>query len=67
MSYAVFIMQMLHSNLYNTCIIFVMVTNPPKQVAPELLFTEKCNEFAKLKRTMNTIQSNYAISMTSEK
>ncbi|KAK0139813.1 hypothetical protein N1851_023256 [Merluccius polli] len=41
--------EIINKNINNTHTLFAMVdklTNPPKQIAPELLSTVKCNEFA---------------------
>ncbi|KAK0146595.1 hypothetical protein N1851_014101 [Merluccius polli] len=41
--------EIINKNINNTRTLFAMVdklTNPPKQIAPELLSTAKCNEFA---------------------
>ena len=64
--------EIINKNINNTRTLFAMVdklTNPPKQIAPELLSTEKCNEFAcffnekiqSIRLNINTNQQNNKI------
>ena len=58
--------EIINKNINNTHTLFATVdklTNPPKQIAPELLSTEKCNEFAfsvkkSSPKNINTNQQN---------
>ena len=63
--------EMINKNVHNSRTLFAWIeklTNPPKQLNPDLLSTEKCNELANFfSQKIKTIRQNIHASQTNKK